>query len=67
MKTNNTKATATNTERKDNQPATMPRLREEALYLIALALLLKKESGNASLKQYLEPGGIPGYKNKMAA
>jgi len=44
----------------------VPRLSDEAFYLIALAGLLKKEFGQASLKQYLVPGGLPVYKGNIA-
>ena len=43
------------------------RLSDDAFYLIALALLIKKESGASSLSQYLFPGGLSISKDKTAA
>lgn len=50
----------------NNDPKSAPRLSDQAFYLIALAKLLKKESGMTSLEQFLTPGGSTGHKGKTA-
>ena len=42
-------------------------LSNEAFYLIAIALLLKKESGTSSLLHYLLPGEKSGRSKKIKA
>lgn len=44
-----------------------PSLSSDAFYLIALALLLKKETGGSSLSHYLYPGNLAITKDKTAA
>lgn len=50
----------------NNDPKSAPRLSDQAFYLIALAKLLKKESGMTSLEQFLAPGRTSGYNGKTA-
>lgn len=58
--------TENNNNMKKNQESA-PRLSDDAFYLIALTMLLKKETGSASLEQYLTPAGLPFYNGKTAA
>ena len=44
-----------------------PSLSNDAFYLIALAVLLKEESGKSSLTHYIVPGSKPVMNDKTAA
>lgn len=54
-----------NRHEENNENNLMPRLSEQALYLIALAKLLKKEFGVTSLEEFLTPGGLTNYRGKI--